>query len=31
MARQFSGTIEEVFNNYGTVSTLIDGQKVNML
>lgn len=29
MARQFSGTIEEVFNNYGTVSTLIDGKKVS--
>ncbi|OFO02193.1 hypothetical protein HMPREF2607_00545 [Streptococcus sp. HMSC078H03] len=29
MARQFSGTIEEVFNNYGTVSTLIGGTKVS--
>lgn len=29
MAKQFSGIIEEVFTNYGTVSTLIDDKKVS--
>lgn len=29
MVKEYTGTIEEVFNNYGTVSTLIDGTKVS--